>query len=800
MDVLAFWATALLTGALALPIAFRLLRRLPDAGAGVAMPLGLILAGAAYFLLRTFAVLGPGRGGWVAVVAGLAVLGILVARTDRRFPSTWARVAPSLFALAGLFTLLFFGYVSFRAFNPEIAGTEQPMDFMYLNAVLVSPGYPPHDPWLAGERASYYYFGYLQVGFLTAVSGVPTSIGYNLGLAYTFAAAGTAAGSLGFGLARWLLGARRRGLALGAGALAILFLLALGSLSSVFEWAAARGHVNDSIYQAFGVDYLLPCAVGAPADADCYRGPAGARTAEWYPTEFLAWWRPSRVIPETITEFPAFSFLLGDLHPHVMALPGVVLTLALAACVYRGRSLLDLQRHRRAPLEGLAIAVVLGGLAFANTWDLPTFALLFGLAVFARNARCARGRRAVFATLRYLAPVLVVAVVAYLPWYLDFRSQASGFHAYTGAGTRPAHAFLQFGPLLLAGLAATTWGLRRRPPGWSGHALVFAAWIPMLPLLLWVFMAALDGGLGEALRQRTAGGWVTLATYAVTAWLLFAVAMLLAVRRHAGAVVAALAALGALLLFGTELFYIGDIYRDLSPRLNTVFKLSYQAWVLLAVGGAVAVAGAARLRAGGPFVAATAVLAVAGLSFIVTGLPNRTEGFSRQTDIDGLAFVARNDPDDYALLRWLAANAAPGDVVVEASGRRWARNAAGEAVVIDARTDYTDAGRISARSGLQTPIGWYFHEVQWRGTAAHIQEELRLRQVLVDGLYLEQDPARMRVAARELGARYIVVGTVELTRYPGDLLGPLDEAFSLAYASGDLRIYEVPQAEAIRTS
>ena len=82
----------------------------------------------------------------------------------------------------GLFTLAFFAFVSYRSYVPDIAGTEQPMDFMYLNATLTSPEYPPHDPWLAGERASYYYFGYLQAGILTASAGVPASTGYNLSL------------------------------------------------------------------------------------------------------------------------------------------------------------------------------------------------------------------------------------------------------------------------------------------------------------------------------------------------------------------------------------------------------------------------------------------------------------------------------------------------------------------------------------------------------------------------------------------------------------------------------------------
>src|SRR3954463_10857321 len=59
---------------------------------------------------------------------------------------------------------------------------------------------------------------------------------------------------------------------------------------------------------------------------------AGVRT--WIkavdPPKDYAWFDPSRVIPNTINEFPSFSFMLGDLHAHVLALPFTVLALAFA--------------------------------------------------------------------------------------------------------------------------------------------------------------------------------------------------------------------------------------------------------------------------------------------------------------------------------------------------------------------------------------------------------------------------------------------------------------------------------------
>src|SRR5688572_14068299 len=269
-EVLAFWAAALVVAAFGFPIGAVLLRRLPDAGAGLSFPLGLVLASYGYFILRVLDILPAGRGGYIAAIALLGLVSAAVAGRDRWLRVTWWRAWPGVVVALGVFTLAFFGYVAFRSYNAEIGGTEQPMDLMYLNATLNSEEYPPKDPWLAGEPASYYYFGYLQSGVLTAVADVPASTGYNLSLAYTFAASAAGIGSLGFALARWMLGSRGKNWAMGAGALAVVLLLFVGSLAAVFEWTAAHGHTNEGLYEFFGAEEIVRCQ--SETSEYCYAG------------------------------------------------------------------------------------------------------------------------------------------------------------------------------------------------------------------------------------------------------------------------------------------------------------------------------------------------------------------------------------------------------------------------------------------------------------------------------------------------------------------------------------------------
>jgi YYY domain-containing protein len=805
IDVLAFWLVCLVVGALTLPVTFAVFRRMPDGGAGLAMPLGLLLAGYGYFVLRIIGVLQQGRGGYVAVLVLLAVVNLAVAGRDRRFRATSARSWPGVMIAAGLFTLAFFAYVTFRSYNPDIAGTEQPMDFMYLNAMLESPDYPPHDPWLAGEPASYYYFGYLQAGLLTGASGVAPSVGYNLSLAYTFAASAVGVAALSLALARWSLGRRARRFVVVAAVLGPLLLLGVGSLSAAFEWAAAHGHYNRALLDALGLEWMIPCANGVREN--CFTGNINPRTTEWYPTEYWFWWRGSRIIPNTITEFPFFSFLLGDLHPHVMSIPPVLVSLAISSVAWRGRDALSWRTHRARPAAGFLVALVGGGLAFQNAWDVLTFSGVFAVVVVIRNLRRTHSTFALLDSVTYLAPLGLVAVVAYAPWYLDFSSQASGFFPYIGAGTRPGHALVQFGVLIAASLTALAWCVHKEDRSVVVRTATFTLWVPLVPLFIWVAFAGYRGEYTRAVDARGSGGWVTLTVYGLTVWVLTTAFVALAVARRPSAPVLGLGALGALLLFGAELFFIGDIFIGGVPRLNTVFKLTYQAWILFSVAGAVALAGSlARVRRvpSAAWLAAPALgLMILGLAYPLTALPSRTGNFDgTNSSIDGLAFLARNDPAEYALQQWVRKNTAPEDIIIEASGRTWRRDSTGQPTIAEAGVDYTDAGRIAARTGRQSPIGWYFHEIQWRGDTPEVRTKLTARQDLVDAVYTATSASAVVAAMHASGATYLVVGSVERSRYTGlmpDFAAFLDTAFDTGDLSGrSAQVFRLPDLTTTR--
>ena len=804
--MLAFWFAALLIGAMALPIAHRLFRRFPDGGAGLSIALGLVLTSYGYFILRVFSVLPFGRGGYVLAVVLLALLSASLVAHDRH--ALWRGLGqrwPAYVAAAGLFTAAYFGAVAVRSQTPDISGTEQPMDFLYLNATLTSPAYPPVDPWLSGERASYYYFGYVQVGVITALAGVPASTGYNLGLAYTFAAAATAISSIAFALARWMLPRNRRQWIIAAAPAAVWMLLLSGSLIAVFEWSAAHGHTPQSLFELFGLKYRISCA--EDMREGCYQVSQQARTSHWYPDQFFygSFFSMTRHIPGTIVEYPIFSFLLGDLHPHLTSIPLVLVTVSLSVATWRGRGVVDWRRWRTHPFETVVTALLIGALAFQNAWDILTFSSVFALAVLARNLAAAPGRAALKASASYLGPIAVLAVVAYIPWYRDFSSQASGVYPYVGAGTTPAAAFLQWGPLVVAGLLPL-FALRRSDMRAILDTAPFTLWVPLLPVAAWAVLAAYHDKLNAGMDARSGAGWATLLIYGLCIFALSTAGIVVAMRRSVAAIPAALAAIGLLLLFGSELLLIKDVFFGSDfVRMNTVFKLSYQAWLLLSIAGGASIAyafsRANRSFAAGGVATVAVVLVVAAGVYALTGIPNRTNGFGNEGSQDGLAGLARFDPEEYALTQWVIANVPPGAVVVEASGRTWSIGQDGKPALGEQGTDYTDSGRIAARTGRPTLIGWYFHEIQWRGDNPAVSQLLHERQTAVDAIYTAgPNQAAVLDTLRRYGAQYLVVGRVEQAKYPPTTLPDFASFLDPAFESGGLRIYAVPVLKVVPTS
>ena len=174
------WIT--LVGLVSLPIVWRFFPNLPGKGFAFARPLGLLLWGFAFWFLGSLGVLQNDLGG-VLTAFVLLILFSVFCSAKGRFAElkTWLKAnLKTLVTMEVLFFIAFALWTVVRAANPEVTYTEKPMELAFINAILRSPGFPPLDPWLSGYAISYYYFGYVIVSMLIRVTGVISSIGFNL--------------------------------------------------------------------------------------------------------------------------------------------------------------------------------------------------------------------------------------------------------------------------------------------------------------------------------------------------------------------------------------------------------------------------------------------------------------------------------------------------------------------------------------------------------------------------------------------------------------------------------------------
>ena len=792
LDALRWLITVELIGLAAFPLAFYLLPRLADRGFTLSKPLGILLVSYLFWVLG-LAHIPTVQPIAIALVLLMAALSAYIAyRNFDDLRDFITREWRTIVIAEAIFLVFFISWTLFRSYDPFINHTEQPMDLALLSASINSQVGHPEDPWLRGEPISYYYFGYWMMGALSQISAIQSHISYNLAMALIPAMGAMGIFGIVFNMVRMdiaRMDKARRNLAIIAGIAAALFLVVVSNLEGVLEFMRLNGMGSQGFYDWIRINDLP--------------GPIVTPPQSWTPPDFWWWFHASRVIntfdgvhfiDNTIQEFPFFSFLLGDMHPHVMSIPFIALFVGIALNIYRLPS--DFWRNYRSVFPYaivLTAALVLGGLGFNNLWDMPTFAaLLIGiLALKAYREGSDIPQSIALAFFPVGLAILALAALMYSPYLLDINAGVNGIGVVI-THTRAIHMFIVWGLFLTAVtpfLLATFWQTTVQRD-WAAQTLTALA-LAFAPWLLWTLAYLPSDGSVEEVIGRFIGILPLTALVAIGVYN----ALYLARQENEGGRLFAtiLTVLGLGLIIGSEFLFIRDFFNN---RGNTVFKLYYQAWILLAAASAFAVyywLSTIRSRTGWRaafsymWAAAFVLLLIGSLYYPLAAAKTKPDTPYAGRTLDGLSFVQQNRPAEYDAIAWLKQNAPPDAAIVEAVG------------------EWSDWGLVSRSTGLPTIVNWLGHQKQWRGgweifdaDKPDVSRALRDkyfddRTAEVERIYTTLDPAEAQVILYKYDIDYVYIGQRERDKYGMEGIPKFDAIADAVFAdpNGEAIIYRV---------
>ena len=795
-DVLRWWLTIEVLGLLALPLTLAIFRRLPDRGYSFARPIGILLVAHAGWLLAMFGLSSFGMPTLIGAAAALALGGVWAARRahlDLR--RSLHHMLPVIAFQEVLFALFLYLGLTLRwrgIYGPVISYTEKPMEFAFLNGVLASAQFPPQDPWLAHYPINYYYFGYVMMAAITRLSGLATGVTFNLAVATIYALTATGVAGVVWNLVGLECGKTTEGaeaaaprMRLGqmlASLVAVGLVLIAGNQVAPLQWLTQ----SEAVVALRGGETLQ--ALTAPRDNQqltlAQPLPPNSGTEDWGNVQTLplapsrreavsSWWASRAVWDDlrgadgqvfrnyTITEFPFFSFLLGDLHPHVLALPWTLLAAALSLNVLTRPAAPEFLRGSLGRIELWVTAVVLGGLYAINSWDLPTYLLLYAGSLMLLYRRLAGGTGRLFwpHLVQQGGALLVACWVVWLPFHMTFVSLVggNGFPLALSPVRTPLTQFMVvFGlfviPLIALLLSEAEQYVRTRYAALSlllvGLGLVLAGVALRFSLFFLLPLAAAAVVLADRAAELPARSFALWG-----------------------------AAMGALVVVGTELVYIPDVFQGSSPRMNTLFKFYYQVWLLWGTLAGYALWVLLRRPSLRSVVWLLPFSGLAtGAAFYPFLAPARGDV---ERVLDGTAYLQQSRPADVAGIAWIM------------------ENTSGEAVVLQAPAGGSyewDRSMIAAATGRPTVIGWRGHENQWRGGQPEVMEQLGERLEDATRIYTTTDADEARELIEKHDVDYVYVGPIEqqfvaTEGAPPEALAKFGSFMDLAWSGEGASIY-----------
>lgn len=666
INFLTWYLYLVIFGIIGFPLANYLFKNFWDKGYVFAKILGLLLATLPLWLLSSLGIVQFNTvSSFVSLLICFALSLFLMHKYKIRFEKKMLYLELILFVV-----MVVLCYI--RSANPQVEGTEKFMNLAIMNSVDRTLNFPPKDMWYSGFSINYYYLGHYLFVFFNKITNVGMNYAYNYALI-------TLAGLSFTGLISIF-----KTLTKAASPKVSAFVTFIGS-----TWIIFGGNMH------YFIQYLYSNLLN--------------QKFEYFFTN------PVRIIPFTINDYPSYSIVLGDLHGNYIALPFLIMIIAIAFSMLK----LDRSIRKSAPFY-LVVSFITFALYGINSWDFLTANFVFGLINLYRAFKYhPEWKQKVKSFVMSEVILLLPGLLFFLPYIINFRP------AVGGIGFVPMHLKSPIGPWLLM------WG--------------------MFILITGIYGVLMASGMLKRKLNRD---------------LIFAFVLTLS---------------SLALIFAVEVIFVKDIFAIYNPdysRANTVFKFHYHAWVIWGIASTyfiyriikdvkVELKSVANIAIGIILVAYLGSIAY----FFKAVYDFYPQKELKDRTMDGYAFIYNQSIGDYYALQWIRENIQGQPVIAEAVGEA-----------------YTFYSRVTATTGLVTPIGWPTHELQWR----NVNDEIYARKDDIDKLYKTTDKNIFDQIIKKFNIEYIYVGDKEREAYTDQLNEKIiNEKSELIYNENNTRIYRL---------
>lgn len=774
LAVLQWWSVLLLLGIGFLPVTILIFDKFFDKGYLFSKIIGIIITSYAVFLFGVLHIL-P-----FSAITAYVIFAFIACVFYAFLPQKWK----VFYALQHkwkvfifeeiLFACALFAWAFIHAFQPDINGLEKFMDYGFINSTLRADYFPPKDMWLTPFSINYYYFGHFATAVITKLSFLPSTVTFNIMLSTIFALCFSESFSLGVNFFTFINGEEK--------VQKIRRVLA-GIITAALVSLAGNLHIIYAFFKQYEVDkpqpfWQLPFL------------PATFPNGYWYPNA-------TRYIFHTIHEFPIYSWVVADLHGHVLDIPIVILGIAILYAFFLSHGSKDKKESEEKHSLSFLNKIIPNNLGVPIN---PLLLILFGFflsVMYMTNA----WDGAVYM-------LLALFMLFYLSWY-DQSTYKDSENSNDEIVIKSKTDYKEKKGQLLSKqnkqiLKSTFVSLMFVVFGFVifnlPYSIFFKPFVSGIGVLCSPTALTNIGGIGPFLFEKDhcqhSYWWELLMLYG---FFYFFVLSFTFFTLRAKKIIKSdiyiwlLIILATVLIVLPEFIYVKDIY-PAHYRANTMFKLVFQAFIMLALSSSYIIMRLLHKKDPEeksifrfvvfPFISLILICLV--MTYPYLAVRSYYNNLQEYKGLDGIAYLKKSNPSDYAAIVWLNKNVKGQPVVVEAQG-----------------DSYTEFNRVSSYTGLPTVLGWTVHEWLWRGSydvpsnlSPKEKEKWKFyypapRINEVKTLYETKDVTTAKQFIKLYNIQYVYIGSKEYEKYPTLSEEKFAKLGKLVFHQGNVKIYKL---------